>query len=76
MPTKPSNRPRCSRENEEDGERSDEADGMKPEVASLAVRVQLLGEPHGGYADVSSVPIPKFVALYGATFRTSESKGH
>ena len=24
----------------------------------------------------ASVPIPKFVAFYGATFRTSESKGH
>jgi hypothetical protein len=22
------------------------------------------------------VPIPKFVAFFGATFRTSESKGH
>jgi hypothetical protein len=41
---------------------------MKPEVTSLAVRVQLLGEPHGGHADeiFSSAHFPKFV-LYRST---------
>src|ERR1700688_3427944 len=33
-------------------------------------------QPSAGNPPRASVPIPKFVAFCGATFRTSESKGH
>ncbi len=42
MPIKPSNRPRCSRENG--------AEGMMPDVAGSLARVQRLRAPHGGHA--------------------------
>ena len=58
------------------GSGSDRIAGGRIEIGSCALSFAGLRGGHGSIAGRPSVPIPKFMSFFGATFRTSESKGH